>query len=90
VPVTARFSSRFYERLGDDVAGELVNWFNAVDQDYRNQLSEINDRNWLAFRAELRASIAEMRAELIKWMFGFWVAFWLATVLPLGALILRQ
>jgi hypothetical protein len=23
-------------------------------------------------------------------MFGFWVAFWLATVLPLGGLILRH
>ena len=90
MPVTARFSSRFYERLGDDVAEELVNWFNAVDQDYRNQLKEINERNWLAFQAKLDASIAELRAELIKWMFGFWIAFWLATVIPLGGLILRS
>jgi hypothetical protein len=90
VPVTARFSSRFYERLGDDVAEELVNWFNSVDQDYRNQLNATNERNWLAFRAELRGSMAELRAELIKWMFGFWVAFWLATVIPLGGLILTR
>lgn len=90
MPVTARFSRRFYERLGDDVAEELVNWFNAVDQDYRTQLKEMNERNWLAFQAKLDASIAELRAELIKWMFGFWIAFWLATVLPLGGLILRQ
>ncbi|CAN5327254.1 hypothetical protein BH23GEM2_BH23GEM2_20470 [soil metagenome] len=108
MPVTARFSSRFYERLGDEVAQELVNWFNSVDQDYRTQLQRQNDENWARFsdrldartaelnsgttglRAELNNAITSLRAELIKWMFGFWVAFWLATVLPLGGLILRQ
>jgi hypothetical protein len=101
MPVTARFSSRFYERLGDEVAQELVNWFNTVNQDYRDQLTVTNGRNWLAFeakldasiadvRADLRGSIAELRAELIKWMFGFWIAFWLATVIPLGGLILSR
>ena len=38
MPVTAKLSRRFYDQLGDDVANELVNWFNAVDETYRNQL----------------------------------------------------
>ena len=37
MPVTARLSLRFYEKLGEDVANELVEWFNSVDatQTYR-------------------------------------------------------
>lgn len=31
VPVTAKLSKRFYGVLGEDVANELVDWFNAVD-----------------------------------------------------------
>jgi len=29
VPVTAKLTQRFYEKLGDEIANELVNWFNA-------------------------------------------------------------
>ena len=28
MPVTARLSQKFYEKLGEDVTNELVNWFN--------------------------------------------------------------
>jgi hypothetical protein len=84
VPVTVRFSSKFYERLGDDVAGELVNWCNTVDETYRNQLKEMNELSWERFKAhldgrladlrgELRTEMANMRADLIKWMFLFWI-----------------
>jgi hypothetical protein len=43
LPVTARLSGKFYERFGDDIANELVEWFNAVDSTYQTQLKEIND-----------------------------------------------
>jgi hypothetical protein len=107
VPVTARLSKRFYDVLGEDVANELVDWFNAVDLTYRADLRELNELNFARFdakleqrlaelRAELRQEIAELRAELriefrtglqqvrtdierfrselLRWMFGFWVA----------------
>jgi hypothetical protein len=67
----------------------VVSSFNPVNESYRNQLREINELNWERYRTELKAGLAGLRAELIKWMFGFWIAFWLATVLPLGGLILR-
>ena len=38
MPVTARLSKRFYDVLGEDVANELVDWFNAVDLSYRTDL----------------------------------------------------
>lgn len=64
MPVTAKLSRKFYERLGDDIAGELVDWFNAVDSTYQMQLREINDLNWERFKAEMRAQDAELRAEM--------------------------
>lgn len=66
MPVTAKLSRRFYDQLGDDVANELVNWFNAVDESYRNQLRELNELNWERFRSELRAEGASIRAEMDK------------------------
>jgi len=107
VPVTARLSKRFYDVLGEDVANELVDWFNAVDLTYRADLRELNELNFARFdakleqrlaelRAELRQEMAELRAELrldfgtglqqvrtdierfraelLRWMFGFWVS----------------
>lgn len=44
VPVTAKLSRKFYERLGDDIANELVDWFNMVDDTYRSELCEVNER----------------------------------------------
>ena len=96
MPVTAKLSRRFYEQLGDDVAGELVDWFNAVDIEYRAHLERMNDLNWERFRSELRASLAElhtqMRGELNaaisaqnKLMFGYW----LTTMLAIAGMFLQ-
>ena len=113
MPVTARLSKRFYDVLGEDIANELVDWFNAVDLTYRTDLRELNELNFARFdakleqrlaelraelrtelhtelgqvgaeiaglRAELRSGLQEgntaierVRAELLRWMFGFWV-----------------
>ncbi len=94
MPVTARLSRKFYERLGDDIAGELVDWFNAVDATYQTQLKEINELNWERFKAtlqaeaaairgDLRSEMAAMRADLLRWMFIYWTG----TVVTLGGLI---
>jgi len=119
MPVTARLSQKFYERLGEDVANELVDWFNAVDATYRSELRQLNELNFqrfdakleqrfAEFRAELerrlaelrvemerafartgteieavRRSVADQRADLIRWMFGFWIA----TLVPLAGLM---
>jgi hypothetical protein len=64
VPVTAKLSRKFYERLGDDIAGELVDWFNAVDATYQTQLKEMNELNWERFKATLQAEAAAIRGEL--------------------------
>lgn len=101
-PVTAKLSKRFYDVLGEDIANELVDWFNAVDLTYRTDLRELNELNFARFDAKLEQRLAELRAEfrtelhqvrtelqqlrtelhaglqqvrteLLRWMFGFWV-----------------
>lgn len=78
--MTAKLSRRFYEKLGDDVANELVEWLNQVDATYRGDLRELNELNFARFEAKLDAKLADLRSELLKWMFLFWVT-------ALGALI---
>jgi hypothetical protein len=66
MPVTAKLSKAFYERLGEDIANELVDWFNAVDATYRLELRELNELNYARFEAKLEQRIAELRAELLQ------------------------
>jgi hypothetical protein len=66
VPVTAKLSKRFYDVLGEDVANELVDWFNAVDLTYRTDLRELNELNFARFDAKLEQRLAELRAELLN------------------------
>ena len=139
MPVTAKLSRKFYERLGDEIATELVDWFNAVDATYCADLDRLNEVNFQRFdarveqrfaesdakvekrlaefevkvekrfaefevkvdkrfaeadaklertaaalRGEIRTGLADQRADLLKWMFGFWIA----TLVPLAGLIL--
>jgi predicted component of type VI protein secretion system len=95
MPVTAKLSKRFYEALGEDVANELVDWFNAVDTTYKTDLRDLIEIQAQRFdarleqrleetradvrseigqlRGEMRVGFAELRSELLKWMFLFWL-----------------
>jgi DNA anti-recombination protein RmuC len=64
MPVTARLSKLFYERLGEQVANELVDWFNQVDATYRADLRELNELNFARFDAKLEQRVAELHARL--------------------------
>ena len=64
MPVTAKFSKRFYDKLGHDVADELVDWFNTVDVTYRSEFRELFEVHFGRFDAKLEQRIAELRSEL--------------------------
>ena len=75
MPVTAKLSRKFYEKLGDGVANELVESFNSVDATYRSDLRELNELNfarfdarveqrWAQLDAKLEQRVAELRAEM--------------------------
>jgi hypothetical protein len=71
-----------------------------VDAEFSKHITELNERNWDRFRnqldtrtaelrSEIRTGLADLRAELIKWMFAFWIVSWIATVVPIAGLILQ-
>lgn len=64
MPVTARLSKLFYDRLGEQVANELVDWFNQVDATYRADLRELNELNFARFDAKLEQRIAYLDAKI--------------------------
>src|SRR5439155_6450211 len=63
VPVTAKLSRKFYETFGDEIANDLVDWFNAVDATYRADLRELNELNFARFDAKLEQRLAELDAR---------------------------
>ncbi len=60
MPVTAKLSRRFYEQFGDELANELVDWFNTVDATYRSDLRELNELNFARFDAKLEQRLTEL------------------------------
>ncbi len=64
MPVTARLSKAFYDRFGEQIANELVDWFNAVDATYRSDLRELNELNFARFDAKLEQRVAELDAKI--------------------------
>src|SRR6266699_2333387 len=66
VPVTAKLSKLFYDRLGEQITNELVNWFNDVDATYRTDLRELNELNFSRFDARIEKRFAELEAKIEK------------------------
>ena len=71
MPVTAKLSRRFYDTFGDEIANELVEWFNQVDLTYRTDLRELNELNFARSEARadqravaLEAKMAQRAADL--------------------------
>jgi hypothetical protein len=64
-----------------------VGLLNDVDATFKAELREQNDRNLALFDAKLEQRLADLKAELIKWMFLFWLGT-VATMLGLGRVLL--
>jgi hypothetical protein len=63
VPVIAKFSKLFYERLGEEITNELVEWFNSVDATYKGDLRELIDIHFARFDAKLEQRMGEQTAR---------------------------
>ena len=63
MPVTAKLSKAFYQKLGHEVTDELVDYLNDVDAAYRSDLRDLNELNFARFDAKLEQRIAELRGE---------------------------
>ena len=64
MPVTAKLSRAFYDALGDQIANELVEWFNQVDATYRSELKELNESNFARLDARIERVAADLRADM--------------------------
>ncbi|OGU34556.1 MAG: hypothetical protein A3K13_12215 [Gemmatimonadetes bacterium RIFCSPLOWO2_12_FULL_68_9] len=78
MPVTAKLSRKFYETFGDEIATELVEWFNAVDATYRSELRRSTSST---SRGSTRSS-----RSMLRWMVGLWVP----TAIAVIGLLLRR
>jgi len=64
MPVTATLSRKFYEKFGDDLTNELVNWLNQVDATYRSDLRDLNEVNFARFDAKLEQRATQLDAKI--------------------------
>ncbi|MGQ0702991.1 MAG: hypothetical protein ACT4PM_07665 [Gemmatimonadales bacterium] len=64
MPVSARLSKLLYDRLGEQLADELVDWFDQVDLTYRTELKELNEMNFTRFDARLEQRLSQVEARL--------------------------
>lgn len=92
MPVAAKFSEAFYQKFGHEATGELVEYLNTIDATYRAELERLNDVNWsrvesriVQAEARFDQRLAELKAELLKWMFLFWLGT-IGTVIALQRL----
>ena len=99
MPIAAKFSEALYQKFGHEATGELVEYLNTIDTTYRSELERLNDLNWSRVEsrigqvearlerteARLDHRLAELKAELLKWMFLFWLGT-IGTVIALQRL----
>src|SRR5438477_12965486 len=64
MPVTAKLSKLFYDRFGEAVTNELVDWFNKVDAAYKSDVRELNELNFARFEARLDQVRAELSTKI--------------------------
>ena len=75
MPIVASLSNAFYDKLGEQVVNELVDWLNAIDEEFRQQFRDrISllagpqrldlERLRAEWRADIAASVAKLRADL--------------------------
>lgn len=94
MPVTAALLKKLKETLGEEATSDLVTWVDQAaaheiaqlrelaDLHYR-QLRELGELHYSRFEARLEQRLAEVRSDVIKWMFIFWGG----TIVPLAGLM---
>lgn len=95
MPVTARLLQSLQESLGNDATNDLLVWWEESATVNRAAVREVADLYYARFEARLEKGLAEVRSEievrlanqradLVRWMFMFWVG----TIVPLAGLVI--
>jgi len=61
------------EKLGDEGAEALTELFNKIEDRSKEDIIELAEQRFEKRLAQLDVKIERVRADLIKWMFIFWV-----------------
>ena len=64
MPVTGKLSRKFYEKFGDELTNELVEWLNQVDATYRAEFRELFEVHFARFDAKLEQRVAQLDAKV--------------------------
>jgi hypothetical protein len=83
MPVTPTLLLKLRKTLGDEATTDLVTWVDGATAREMQLIREMAELHYSRFDARLEQRVAELKAELIKWMFLFWVG----TIVPLAGLI---
>ena len=64
-------------KLGEQAAKELVELVNISNESLKNSILETAsdrfERRLSEFKGEVKAEISQVKADIIKWMFVFWI-----------------
>src|SRR5438046_10560036 len=60
----AKLSREFYEKFGDKLTDELVNWLNSIEAAYRAGLRELVDAHFGRCEEKLERRLLDTKAEL--------------------------
>jgi len=73
MPIVITIPKAIREKLGDEGAEALTELFNKIEDRYKEDIIELAEQRFEKRLAKLDVKIERIRADLIKWMFIFWV-----------------
>ena len=73
MPIVITIPKAIREKLGDEGAEALTELFNKIEDRSKEDIIELAEQRFEKRLAQLDIKIERVRADLIKWMFIFWV-----------------
>jgi len=73
MPIVITIPKVIREKLGDEGAEALTELFNKIEEGSKKDIIEPAEQRFEKCLAKLDVKIERVRADLIKWMFIFWV-----------------
>jgi len=73
MPIVITIPKAIREKLGDEGAEALTELFNKIEDRSKEDIIELAEQRFEKRLAQLDVKIERVRADLIKWMFIFWV-----------------
>ena len=73
MPIVITIPKAIREKLGDEGAEALTELFNKIEERSKEDIIELAEQRFEKRLAQLDVKIERVRADLIKWMFIFWV-----------------